>query len=235
MYSPSSVPTSLAAMLDFLLPTVESGLFDSVEYDDESSPTKIVCKQGGETILDVIYAYQQNLHTWLFIPYVASGTPANAAHSWHISDTNGIPIASLYRCSGGVFFKSQSRPYVGDASKFFFIIAKTSADKTGFILYKQAENYVFSIAANITYYVSGFGDNTSLALYTGGYKVQGNSGAGDRTILTKLPVVGILGSTDYFTTAYVRNVVQYTQTGVQLIGNKKYFCVENLAIEDEEE
>lgn len=232
MYSPNSVPTSLAAMLDFLLPTVESGLFDSVEYDNESSPTKIVCKQGGNTILDVVYAYQMSLHTWRLLPYVSAGTTANSAHSYASYD-NGFPIAALYRCSGGVLFKGAHRGSIGDEDIHFFVIAKTSADKTGFIAFKQENNYVFSIAANIQYYVSGFGDNTSLALYTGGYKVQGNSGAGDRTILTKLPVVGILGSTDYFTTAYVRNVVQYTQTGVQMIGDKKYFCIENMAIEDE--
>lgn len=218
MYIPSSVPTTLAAMLEFLQPMVADGFFDSVAYDDAESPSKIVCTQDGETILEMTV----NGTSWTFTPYTASGTAAQGSHVY-----SGRSLETVFRCSGGAYFLSVSL----SSQKYSFIIAKTSAGKTGFILANQSTN--FNLAADIVYYPVCFGDDTTLGLYNG-YHVRSNLVNADRTILTKLPVVGANGSTDYFTTAFVRNVVQFQETGVQLISGKRYACAYLAAITDDE-
>ncbi len=224
MYVLNAMPATLAAMLEFLQPTVEDGLFDSVEYDNESNPTKIVCTKDSNVILDVSGSNK----SWDFKPYVASGTAASTNHAY--STNSSATKWKLIRCTGGVYLRAS----FDDGSGAMFIMAKTSGEKTGFIYASPPSTGNFNVdfvSKDVTYYTTCFGDDTTLALYANGYYVHNNRVA-DRTILTKLPVVGSQGSTDYFSTAFVRNVVQYAQEGVQQIGSKKYGCSHFMAIED---
>lgn len=219
MYIPTSIPTSLSEMVDFLLPMVDDGFFDSVALDDIEDPTKIVCKQSGNTILDV--EYDSSTLKWKFSPYIAFGVVPNEGHRF-----NNYRIESMFRCKGGAYFRSISE----SSTKHVFIIAKTSNGKTGFIANSDPSS--FSINNNITVYTSCYGDNDSLALYLG-YKMIGTSGAADRTILLSAPVVGTSGSTDYYTTSQFRAVTQFIEAGEQIIGGKHYGCSGFWAILDE--
>ena len=229
MYIPNTLPATLAEMLAFLQPTVGDGLFDSVAYDNESSPTKIVCTQNGNTILDISVSDAK----WNFLPYAADGITGNGI-------TGMRYMTAAYRCKGGVLIAGNNG--AGDATftRWNFLIAKTSAGggKTGFVRvgtsgYNAPQVYV---NGGRTFHTTCFGDSTSAQLFTGGFSVYIHYTAGtpyDRTILTKLPVVGEPGSTDYFTTAAVRNCVQFYEDGEQIIGGKQYGCAQAFAILDE--
>lgn len=223
MYSPATVPSTLAEMLDFMQPMVASGLFDSVEYDDAESPTKIVCTQNGETILDMVV---DNNGYWTFTPYTATGVAADNYHRFYDSDfARGRMLTKVFRCSSGACFVSQSSTY------YYFAIGKTSADKTGFVL-TNCYNGQFASSSNAYYYVS-FGDDTSLKMYYSYYLHQ-SFGVADRTILRAIPVVGREYSSDYFTTVFIRDAAQFMERGEQIIGGKKYGCIDPFVIEDEE-
>lgn len=227
MYSPATVPSTLAEMLDFMQPMVASGLFDSVEYDDAESPTKIVCAQNGETILDMTI---DSNNRWTFTPYTATNAPANRLHSFCNYDAQtdiGLTLSKVFRCSGGACFISTNN----SGYYFYYAIGKTSAGKTGFVSTKLY-NGDFTYTSNRYYFVS-FGDDTSLKLYNTDYENKGY-GRADRTILRTVPVVGREFSSDYFTTVFIRDVVQFTERGEQIIGGKKYGCIDPFAIEDEE-
>ncbi|MBQ8922347.1 MAG: hypothetical protein IJ060_09340 [Oscillospiraceae bacterium] len=223
MYIPNTMPLTLAEMLDFLQPTVEDGLFDSVAYDDADSPTKIVCTQNGNTILDISSA--NNGHGWYFVPYISAGTAATGF---------GVNVlAYTARCKGGVYFRSTNTG--GPNYYFTFIIAKTGSGKTGFI---QFNSQMIAVGASLApvLYSRCFGDDTSLSLYTYGYLVACNytsATVADRTILTKLPVVGARGSTDAFSSVFVRSLFQFVNDGQQSIGGKTYGCIDMFAILDE--
>lgn len=217
MYIPNTVPSTLAGMLEFLQPTVQDGLFDSVAYDNADNPTKIVCTQDGNTILEIsspsgylIYRSPEDTVTVSFVNYGAA---------------SGIMFAA--RCSGGVMILSNTSYGV----YVFLIIGKTSAGKTGFLT--GTVNDPANLAASVKYTPICYGDDTTLSLAQG-YTITSNYAAADRTILSKIPVVGSWGSTDYFTTIFSRNVSQYSNTGVQLIGGKRYGCMYFVAITDDE-
>lgn len=219
MYIPNTMPKTLAEMLAFLQPTVADGLFDSVTYDNESSPTKIVCSQDGNVIFEISGGASFNMF-W----YIASGTTASSPRTW-----TGAIIYNCMRCKYGVYFDCD----VG-SDTYALIVTTTSNNKTGFISVLFNKNITStSFRYTNTYYTACMGDNTNLDLYTNGYVVSNNSGSSDRTILTKLPVVGERGSLNYFTGAFVRNVVQIFDTSEQIIAGKHYGCIKLFAILDE--
>ena len=132
------------------------------------------------------------------------------------------------RCAGGVLFKADISSYY-----FCFAIVKTGKGTPGLIAYSEPKGLnASSFTREMAYFTACFGDNTSLLLYTNGFTVYSN-GLTDRTALTKLPVVGERGSTDYFTGAFVRNTVQILDAGEQIIGGKHYGCDGYIALLDE--
>lgn len=228
MYIPSTIPSSLSEMLDFLTPTILDGLFDSVEYDNESSPTKIVCTQNGNTILEISYQTNQ----WTFTPFISSGV------SWHEVTVNisytSASFLLFMRCKGGfgIVQRSQSTSY-----KWGIICGKASNEKTTCVMLDGAGNQADNIDAEITgstvnCYTVTFGDDTSLAMATSLWQETRIVNA-DRTILGEIPVIGRYGSTDYMTTVYFRKVCQFKQNGAQIIGGRQYGCIYNFAILDE--
>lgn len=225
MYIANTAPSTLAEMLDFLSPTIANNLFDSVAYDDENNPTKIVCTQNNETILEMTVSSG----VWTMTPYIASGVAATGGEHVLTSMRWGFAI----RCKGGVAFRST---YVQDGYGYrWYVIAKTSSGKTGFVLSWSGGTATYGMDYN-TLYPSCFGDNTDLDLYAHGYKTTTNyynNHSYDRTILSRIPVVGIRGSNDYFTTALIRSTLQYIETGEQIIAGKRYGCMDLFAILDE--
>lgn len=229
MYIPNTIPSTLAEMLAFLTPTVEDGLFDTVAYDDQSSPTKIVCTQDGNTILDVVKASY-----WEFYPYVADGTRAATAHC---AKTVGFSANhNLYskwiRCKGGIVIFSRSVSGTSSSTDSYLAIGKGTNEKTAFFVYDgSGDGKLVSIKK---YYSTCFGDNTALALYSSGWYAQCNCDSADRTILTPIPIVGTSGSTDTFSTVFIRSAVQVPENGTQqIIGGKTYGCNYHFAVLDE--
>ena len=218
MYIPNTYPTTLAEMLSFLLPSVQDGLFDSVSYDDDDSPTKIVCTQNGNVILEITVNESSQ---FTFTPYIAEGSAADVAHSAFFK------IDEAFRCSGGIYFRSNAQ---GSPIYYYrFAIAKTRTGKTAFV---HCFNYNVESSAYCQLFISSFGDNPELPMYNG-FLIAVNLGSVyDRTILSQLPVIGGRGSTDCFSTLLLRTAAQIIETSEQIIGGTKYGCADIFAILD---
>lgn len=207
----NEIPSSLAAMKTFLQPLVDNGFCDAIGYDDDANPTKLLLYKDDAVAVRLLFAATRK---WGFeVP--------NAGGSMHAVPAS-IETTKVGLCSGGVIFFNPSYIY--------FAIAKTKEEKIGVVC---AEDRGYSSQYSYPFYTTCVGDNTSLALYTNGYKIYRNSDSGDRTILTPLPVVGTTGSSDYFSTVFVKNIVQWAEDGVQLIGGKQYGCIGPFAMLDE--
>lgn len=217
MYIPNSIPTTLAAMQEFLQPMVADGFFDEVSISHDE--TTLNCWQGGVIIL----VMNITNGSWTFTPIVDTGTPATGSHVY-----SEHALEFVCRCSGGAYFRSVSQ----SSLKYEFVIGKTNAGITGFIQVQVTNSYNPS-NGSLNLYTSTNFDKTNLLIYSNGYRITTNYGGADRTILSNIPVAGQLGSTDYLTTVFVRNVVQFTDTGEQLIDGVKYYCVWHFAIIDE--
>lgn len=219
MFIPDHAPETLAEMYAFLLPSVGDGLFDDVSFDDPDNPTKLVCTQNGHPVAAMTVVNND----WIIAPYAAQGSSAEYYRSF-----NGYPLATVMRCTGGICFTSVS----DSGSRHVFVIAKTSDGQTGCLYFTHL--ITFYPDDRLTFYPTCFGDNTALALYSHGFVVSGNLGSADRTILTRLPVVGQRGSTGFFSGVFMRNVMQFNDNGEQIIGGKHYGCLYHIALLDEE-
>lgn len=219
MYVPETNPATFAEMKAFLDPLVTDGFFDSITYDDPDTPTKLSCTQNSNIILEIT---KPSTNAFTFQPFVAAGEAANSSHT-----INNMGVSFCFRASGGACL------VLGQPSlaRYTFVIAKTIENKAAFIVSMIPINYNFSNLL-VTHYIASFGDDTTNYIYVNGYKVNQN-GVTDRTILNTLPVVGSFGSADYFSTVYTRSSVQYAETGVQVIGGKKYACAYNYALSDD--
>lgn len=219
MYVPETNPTTLAEMKTFLDPLVTAGFFDAITYDDPDTPTKLVCTQDSNTILEI--ANGSTSASFNVTPYVAEGTAANSSRC-----VTNKPVSFCFRAAGGAYLLFGQASNARDA----FVIAKTAENKTAFVASQVPMNFNFQ-STLVTHYVVAFGDDTSNYIYTNGYKVTQN-GTTDRTILTMLPVVGSFGGADYFSTVYARSSVQFVEPGVQAIGEQKFACAYNHALTD---
>ena len=192
--------SNLSEMIAFLSTSITSGLFDSVEYDNEESPTAIQCIKDGHTLFQFTI---NGSGSWQIIPYVGDET---------------------------VFISTTL-----SGSRTCFTIAKTNDGKTASFKMTHGSNIgSASFAADLVIYPTCFGDNIDLKLYTSGYHIKTNYADGsDRTIFTKIPVSGQYGSTGYFSTAFIRSVVQYFDAGEQIIGGVHYGCIYFVAVQGE--
>ena len=240
MFIPNTMPSTLADMLAFLLPTVEDGLFDSVAYDNESSPTKIVCTQGGNTILDISIS----AGAFTFTPYVTDGTAATGQHLGKfvpyatLTPTSNGSYARCMRCKGGAVFVCCDNQISGTRSQHAVCICKGSNGKTALITENTGisgdSSYPMRTGEMRAYFTTCFGDITTLPLYISGHKLTTDStDAGDRTILAEFPIIGEWGSTDKVVTAFYRKAVQFATNGQQTIGGKTYGCLQYFAVLDE--
>ena len=211
MYISETAISTLQEMLEFLQPTVDDGLFDSVVIDS----SVINCSKD-DTIILVINTDNQGVFG--FYPKLDASTQASSPHALICRANKAM------RCKGGfAIIDTQSEQNT-------FAAARTSNDKTAFMV---ANRIAFISGSGVKWYTTCYGDATSLNMYTYGYDM-GMNYANDRTILNKIPVVGVYGSTDYFTTAFSRSCVQFAENGLQMIGGKKYGCYGVIAILDED-
>lgn len=221
MYTPAVAPSNLTEMRDFLTPMIDDGLFDSVAFDSADSPTKIVCTQDGNTIIEITMSSTN----FIFKPFVAANIAA--------SPTGRMPtmaVAFAMRCKGGAMFSAANYAAGAGSSGMNFIIGKASSGKTAFIGFSAPGIGSVNAAAC---YVSCFGDNTAIQRYSNGFMVVPNGLSNDRTMLQEIPVFGALGSTDIFDTAYFRNMANFSEAGRQTIDGKSYGCAGYWAILDE--
>lgn len=201
----NEIPSTLEDMATFLQPLVGNGFADSITVSSDG----VRFYKDDANIIALYYATG-----W-------GGSVPNATGSGHSIGTD-VETQKICLCKGGVIFKRTDSTY--------FAIAKTNEGKIGFIPVRDGGA---SSQYQYPFYTTCYGDNTSLPLFTNGYKICRNSDSGDRTILTKLPVVGTTGSSDYFTTVYAKNIVQWAEDGLQLIGGKQYGCIGPFAMLDE--
>ncbi|MBR6107262.1 MAG: hypothetical protein IKQ39_04560 [Oscillospiraceae bacterium] len=226
MFIPNTIPGTLAEMLAFLQPAAETGLFDTVEYHyDEatSEPDGIICTQNG---IDLFRFGVNSSGQVRITPYFADGTEAPASRQFGL-----VKIDNIMRCAGGICFVSVSV----SGSKTVFVIAKTSGGTTGSFLFLIPSNMSQSnFQQDCTIYPTSLHDNTSLRIFYSGYHIKTSFASdADRTILTKIPVAGAYGSTDCFTSAFIRTVAQFYDTGEQIIGGSHYGCMFHVALLDE--
>lgn len=201
----NEIPTTLEGLNTLLQPFVSRGFADSITVS------------GGS-----VRFYKDDVN--IIALYYATGWGGAVPGATGNNHSTGSDVATqkICLCKGGVIFSR--------TDNWYFAIAKTNEGKTGLIPVRDGG---YSSQAQYPFYTTCSGDNTSLPLFTNGYKICRNSDSGDRTILTKLPVVGTTGSNDYFTTVYAKNIVQWAEDGVQLFDGKKYGCVGPFAMLDE--
>ena len=217
MYIPDTIPSTLTEMYAFLAPSVTDGLFDSIEYDNDSNPTCINCIQDSNIICKISCSSPN----FYMIPYIRNKPVADDdSHKW-----SGAPIAFALRCKHGICFRTNV-----SSSYFYFIFSTTNAGKTGIIATLVPQILSTGMYTIKTVYS---GDDTSNSLYTNGFNYVVN-GLNDRTIFNTIPVTGnITNNIDYYTGCLFRNCYQFAEDGEQIIDNKKYYCVNIFAIFDE--
>lgn len=250
MYIPNTMPKTPEEMYDFLEPTIEDGIFDSISIVDDSTSLSgklILCAQSGNTILTIWPDISSGLGTWYFIPHPAEGVNPDSPASTHIRSVNVAATDTetdwcFMRCHGGVGFMYW--PYTNsNVTASVFFIAKGSNGKTAFLShgenindlkassYGQTRNAVSLVG---TMCPTQFGDNKNLSLWSSGVHTYCNSTSADRTILQQIPIIGERGSTGYFETLFVRTAVQEPTYGRQLLGDHYYGCLSNFAILDDD-
>lgn len=215
MYIPDTIPSTLEEMYDFLTPSVTDGLFDSIEYDNDSNPSYIKCIQD-----DNIICLIENIgNRFNITPYIRDQQPDSYA-TW-----GDAPITFAVRCKHGICLRANVSSYY-----FYFIFSKTNAGKTGIIAGTMSP--VISVGTK-TIRTSCFGDDINNNLYISGFNFYPN-GSSDRTIFNIVPVTGNASNNiDYYTGCLLRNCYQFAEDGEQIINNKKYYCVNSFAILDE--
>lgn len=227
MYIPNTAPASLADMLTFLQPGIETGLFDSVEYhypDGGSDPDGILCSQDGNVLFRFAIS-NSTTSNFVITPYV-NGVEAATQHRYE-----SAKIDYAMRCTGGFCFISVSL----SGSRYVFVIAKLSDGTTGSFKTSLASSPTTSNFSNtLSIFPTSYNDNTSLKMYTQPWKIEAVHALDmDRTIFAKIPFAGEYGSTGTFSTAFIRTAVQFYDNGEQIIGGKQYGCMYHIALLDE--
>ena len=227
MYIPNETPNTPEKMRDFLLPMVPE-FFASVELDDASSPTKVICKdKEGHVIFEAKNGSSNNLTT--FSLYY--GTPQAFTTSF---SSNGI--GSAYRFSGGACFCEGAITGNVQSKGAVIAIGKTSNGKTGFIStgYTYDANYTSSFNAQLRPVCYGDAESTINNNAASIYYFYYNALLRDRTILQRIPVHGSIRSTDYFTSVYSLFAKQSYSLEEIMIDGKKYASNGFFVWEDED-
>lgn len=166
--------------------------------------------------------------TWSVVPNIDDTTSApDNAHK--ITDRI---FNEGYLCAQGLYLITTPT----SSSRQHLIITKGSNGKCCTIIVAEQAN--FGITSQSAMYVTAKGDDTSLPIYTGGIKSPGyfSSSAtvvADRTILEKIPIVGVRGSNDYVSGCFTIFMRQFQDPGNVIIDGKKYYCANRFAILDE--
>ena len=206
---------SLGAALQELIPT---GIFDSVE----SVFGDFYCTKNGNQIVQFL----KSGNNWVFKTFLSATTEASGSHI-----TEALAYTDGYICAQGLYLITGSSGGIVT----HIIVTKGSNGQCVSLVGKESSSIQLTNSA--PYYVTSYGDDTSLRLYSDGYRVPGSalnsSGVADRTQLLKIPICGQMGSTDYVDKCRAILLRQYSDPGVVEIDGTKYFCLNRFAIVDE--
>lgn len=208
--------SSLQAALQELIPT---GIFDKVEnvFGD------LYCTKNNDQIVQFV----ANSNKWIFKPYLNATTEATGSHV-----TEALGYADGYLCAQGIYLITAS----SSGSVMHIVITKGSNGKCVSLVGRESSS--IQLTGTAPYYITSYGDDTSLNLYSSGYRMPASAlnssgGVADRTQLLKIPICGQMGSTDYVDKCQAILLRQYSDPGVVEIDGTKYFCINRLAIVDE--
>lgn len=192
-----------------------TGIFDDVTITPGQF-TYVSAFKNNEKLLEVT-----NSSGWTLRAFIASNTYAQQTFAGNITEG--------YLCKQALFLKNSNNQHcvitVGNNGKCVTIIG--------------SEASMFSITTQSPYKIYCIGDNTSLTLYTTGYRAPGyfsSSSANDvadKTQLITLPITGETGSTDYVVGAKMVYMRQFSNQGTIIINGKKYYCLYRFALLDE--
>ena len=158
MYSPTTPPSTLAEMREFLLPMVDTGFFDSVEYDDPDTPTKLVCTQDVNVIVEFTVSAAGE---WGVTPHAAAGDTLDSNHR---VNANYYVIGRAYRCTGGALIAFERPDY---SNRIYLAIGHTTAAletvgvKTAFVLEQHNNNTAALPVGSFIYFTTCYGDDTN--------------------------------------------------------------------------
>lgn len=206
--------STLQSALEALIPT---GIFDTVTYQYG----EITCKKDEK----IIIVFAQSGNAWRIKPYINQSTEATGSHAM-----DAKALADGYLCAQGLYLLTVS----SSGSVQHAIVTKGSTGNGVTMIGTEATS--ISLSTSAAYFITSYGDDTSLTLYTQGYGIPGiatGTTTADRTQLLKLPIVGQQGSTDYITGCKGILLRQYTNPGIVEIDGVKYFCINRFAIVDE--
>lgn len=169
-----------------------------------------------------------NETSWTVTPYLNDTTPVpEATHK-----LSGVTFNEGYLCAQGLCLITTSV----SSSRRHLIITKGSNGKCCTIIVTETAS--FGMTSQSVMYVTAKGDDTSLPIYTGGIKSPGYFASSattvaDRTILEKIPIVGVRGSNDYVSGCFTIFMRQFQDPGNIIIDGKNYYCANRFAILDE--
>ena len=196
-----------------------TGIFDQIIIENDYT---IKAKKDNIVILQIEDNTGNN--NWTIRPYVGNGI----ASAYTIQN---ISFSQAYLCKQAFYiFGSVGTTYRA------LIFAKGSNGKC--VTIHGTENSSIDITTRPNYHIICMGDDTSLYLYTSGYKSPGyfdSSGTVvvDRTQLIKLPIVGQRESEDYVVSVKFVYLRQFDTQGSMIINGQKYYCVQRFALLDE--
>ena len=198
-----------------------SGIFSKVEIGSGN----IYCYDTNNEVVLLFISVDTN--RWQVVPYLQNTTPADGNHKMTVTFAKG------YLCAQGLYLITTilSTGYYGH-----LIITKGSNGKCCTIM--TEEEQTVNMTTQSPLFVTTKGDDTSLLIYTNGIKGPGyfdnyQTNVADRTILEKIPIVGVRASNDYVTGCFTIFMRQFQDPGNIIIDGKNYYCRNRFAILDE--
>ena len=195
--------------------------FDSVTYDDDTTPTSITLKDASSNTLAVLTVST----TTVITAYLSAGVPQSATYS-----TGSTQINYAYSCPNGVIFSGGS-PASANNNIFSILIAKTNKDTVAFVFSKAVYSSSTWTGCFKNIYCIAWGDSEPVSSY-------------DSMFMLKHPQTEIVpfltNSPDAHTTAafYIMYGTYYDSAPIlqnfTLVG-QTYFTTGYWAIRDSEE
>lgn len=199
-----------------------SGMFSQIQ----DSFGTLICYDTNNNV--VLRFDVSNGTTWDVTPQLNDTTDVpDSSHK-----LSGVTFDEGYLCTQGLYLIQ-----AGSGSfRSHLIITKGSNGKCCTIIVKEPTNN--AIISQSVMFVAAKGDDTSLPIYTGGIKSPGYFASSattvaDRTILEKIPIVGVRGSNDYVSGCFTIFMRQFQDPGNVIIDGKNYYCANRFAILDE--
>lgn len=212
-----------------------AGFFASLAYDDDETPTQIMCYDSDENLLFKVRAYVASGSStyWDFTAYRSDSSSFAYSGASNVSTHNGYGAPTYLYTVGSkaavIYFQNSASHAV------FLVIAKTTSGSIGFV---GPADYMTNSSGNgevINQMVVSWDDDPSLTtrLY-----IANPSGImiGNATLLVPVPLHGTYGNPMNFETVFFIPMSQAGMRGVvqQIVGsnNKTYLTNGYLAVLD---